>query len=186
MAKKKVNKLGIFLFLLGISFLAISHFTYIYTEEKAKEDVEKYLSVSTEEKKEKEYLGVLEIPKISLKRGFYSLTSKKNNVDKNIQVIETSVMPEEKFSNLILASHSGSSKISYFKNLYKLELKDIAYIYYNDKKYTYELIDIYGEKKDGTITIKREYNQTNLTLITCDKKNKHLQNVYIFKLLMVE
>lgn len=185
MAKKKVNKLGIFLFLLGISFLAISHFTYIYTEEKAKEEVEEFLSVSTEEKKE-DYLGVLEIPKISLKRGFYSLTSKKNNVDKNIEVIETSLMPEEEFSNLILASHSGSSKISYFKNLYKLELNDIAYIYYNEKKYTYELVAIYNEKKDGTITIKREYNQTNLTLITCDKKNKHLQNVYIFKLLMVE
>lgn len=185
MAKKKVNKLGIFLFLLGIFLLAISHFTYIYTEEKAKEEVEEFLSVSTEEKKE-DYLGVLEIPKISLKRGFYSLTSKKNNVDKNIEVIETSLMPEEEFSNLILASHSGSSKISYFKNLYKLELNDIAYIYYNEKKYTYELVAIYNEKKDGTITIKREYNQTNLTLITCDKKNKHLQNVYIFKLLMVE
>lgn len=185
MAKKKVNKLGVFLFLLGISFLVISHFTYIYTEEKAKEQVEEFLSVSTEEKKD-DYFGVLEIPKISLKRGFYSLTSKKNNVDKNIQVIETSLMPEEEFSNLILASHSGSSKISYFKNLYKLELNDIAYIYYNEKKYTYELVAIYNEKKDGTITIKREYNQTNLTLITCDKKNKHLQNVYIFKLLMVE
>lgn len=186
MEKKKVNKLGIFLFLLGISFLAISHFTYIYTEEKTKEEVEEFLSVSPEETKKEDYLGVLEIPKISLKRGFYSLTSKKNKVDKNIQVIETSVMPEEKFSNLILASHSGSSKISYFKNLYKLELKDIAYIYYNDKKYTYELVAIYDERKDGTITIKREFNQTNLTLITCDKKNKHLQNVYIFKLLMVE
>lgn len=186
MAKKKVNKLGIFLIILGISFFTISHFTYIYIEEKAKEQVEEFLSVSREEKKKENYLGVLEIPKIYLKRGFYSLTSKKNNVDKNIQVIETSLMPEEKFSNLILASHSGSSKISYFKNLYKLELKDIAYIYYNEKKYIYELVNIYNEKKDGTITIKREFNQTNLTLITCDKKNKHLQNVYIFKLLMVE
>lgn len=186
MVKKSVNKIGIFLLVLGFSFLVASHFIYINNEKKAEEQVEEFLSFSAEKKKKEDYLGVLEIPKLNLKRGFYSLESKKNNVDKNIQVIETSVMPKEEFSNLILASHSGNSKISYFKNLHKLELKDIAYIHYNDRKYTYELINIYNETKDGTISIKRDFNQTNLTLITCDKKNKTLQNVYIFKLLMVE
>lgn len=186
MAKKRLNRFGVFLLVFGFSFLLTSHFTYINVEKEREEQVEEFISNSFQEKKEDDYLGVLEIPKLNLKRGFYSLNSKKNNVDKNIQVIETSLMPEVEYSNLILASHSGTSKISYFKNLYKLKVKDIAYVYYNEKKYTYELVDIYNEKKDGTITIKRDFKQTNLTLITCDKKNKHLQNVYIFKLLMVE
>ena len=96
-------------------------------------------------------------------------------------MIETSTMPDIENGNLILASHSGTSSISYFKNLYKLEKGDIAFIYYKDRKYAYELIYQYNEKKDGTIAIRTEKNQTNLTLITCDKKNNTLQNVYIFK-----
>lgn len=167
----------------GFFFLIGSHFFYLKEEKKVEKQVEEFISSTVQEKKEDEYLGVLEIPTIHLKRGFYSITSKKNNVDKNIQVIETSLMPEEKYSSLILASHSGSSKISFFKNLYKLKLKDIAFIYYKEKKYTYELVNIYNEKKDGTIAIRRDKEQTNLTLITCDKKNKTLQNVYIFKLI---
>ena len=90
-------------------------------------------------------------------------------------------MPDIENSNLILASHSGTSKIAYFKNLFRLEKEDIAYIYYKGKKYEYQLQYVYNEKKDGNLSIRREMNQTNLTLITCDKKEKDIQNVYIFK-----
>ncbi len=129
------------------------------------------------------YLGILEIPKINLNRQFFGLSSKENNVDKNIQMIETSKMPNIPNSNLILAAHSGNSKIAYFKKLDELYIKDIAYIYFNNIKYKYELEKMYSVKKTGKVLIKTNVNETNLILITCDKKNATLQNVYIFKLI---
>lgn len=183
MGKKKYKLLASFLLLFGFSFLFFSHFMQKNLEKEEIQRVEEFISYSPEEKKEENYIGVLEIPKINLKRGFYDLNSKKNDVNKNIQMIETSLLPDVKASNLILASHSGNSKISFFKNIYKLDIQDIAYVYYNNIKYAYELVDKYDVEKDGTVEIKRNKSQTNLTLITCDKKNKHLQNVYIFKLL---
>ncbi len=176
--KKKRYKLLLFLF---IGILFSTQFLSFYQEFREEKKVEEFLSSSESSKKEEEYIAVLEIPKLNLKKGFYSYESKKNNVNKNIEVIETSTMPDIENGNLILASHSGTSSISYFKNLYKLEKGDIAFIYYKDRKYAYELIYQYNEKKDGTIAIRTEKNQTNLTLITCDKKNNTLQNVYIFK-----
>ena len=77
---------------------------------------------------------VLEIPKINLKQEFYPDNKEKNNVDKGIQIIETSKMPNQK-GNLILAAHSGSSDIAYFKHLDRLNINDIAFIYYKNIKY---------------------------------------------------
>ena len=124
------------------------------------------------------YLGILEIPKINLKQKFYTKDSPLNTVEKNIELIETSQMPTEKNANLILAAHSGNSKIGYFKNLDKLNIGDIAYINYNNQKYTYTIQDIYDVHKTGYIEIKRDKNKKTLTLITC-KKNSNMQTVYI-------
>lgn len=183
MAKKKYNIVGILFLVLSISTILFSNLIRFRIEKKEIKKVENFLASSTKETDEENYIGILEIPIINLKRGFYDFDSKNNHVDKNIQMIETSLMPDIEYGNLILASHSGNSNISYFKNLYKLQMNDIAYIYYKDKKYTYQLINMYNEKKDGTIAIRRKSNQTNLTLITCDKKNNTLQNVYIFKMI---
>lgn len=183
MGKKKYKWFASFLLLFGFSFLFLSYFMQKNLEQEEAQKVEEFITYSQEEQKSENYIGVLEIPKINLKRGFYDLSSKKNTVNKNIQMIETSLLPDVKASNLILASHSGNSKISFFKNIYKLDIQDIAYVYYNNIKYTYELVDKYDVVKNGTVEIRRNKSQTNLTLITCDKKKKHLQNVYIFKLL---
>ena len=52
------------------------------------------------------------------------------DVDKNIEVIEGSKMPDVARGNLILASHSGNSDIAYFKHLDMLTYNDVVYIYY--------------------------------------------------------
>ena len=52
------------------------------------------------------FLGVLEIPKINLKRGFLDINSKYNNVDYNITIINGSTYPDEVNNNLILAANS--------------------------------------------------------------------------------
>ncbi|MBQ9318187.1 MAG: sortase [Bacilli bacterium] len=129
-----------------------------------------------------DYIGILEIPKINLKQGFLDIDSKYNKVDYNITVIQTSTYPDVDKGNFILASHSGNSYISYFKNLYKLEKDDQAYIYYNGIKYTYKIVNIYNVEKTGQVAIYRDSNATCLTLITCTKNSDHEQTVYILEL----
>jgi len=120
---------------------------------------------------------ILEIPKINLHQEFYQTDKEKNNVDKGIQVIENSTMPNKK-GNLILAAHSGNSDIAYFKNLDKLNINDITYVYYQNKKYKYIITNIYDVEKTGYVTIKRNKDKQTLTLITC-KKNTNKQTIDI-------
>ncbi len=137
--------------------------------------------VVNDNKTKEKYVGILEIKKIKLKRGFYSIDSNKNNVDKNIMVINSSDMPDVNLGNLILASHSGNSNISYFKNLDKLEIGDIASVYYLKNKYDYKLVNYYEVDKIGVVQIIKNNDVNCLTLITC-KKNTNKQLVFIFEL----
>lgn len=122
-----------------------------------------------------EYILYLKIPKINLNKGIVSKDSKFNNVDRNIQILKESDMPDIENGNLILASHSGNSNVSYFKDLNKLELNDNIYIEYNNKKYHYKIVNYYIVEKTGLIDIIRNKNKANLTLITCiENSNKQL------------
>lgn len=132
-------------------------------------------------KNKEEYLGILEIKKIKLKKGFYKLNSNLNNVDKNITIVSSSDMPNVNKGNLILASHSGNSSVSYFRYLDKLDMEDIASIYYLGKKYDYKLINYYDVDKNGSVQIIKNNDINTLTLITC-KKNTDKQTVFIFEL----
>ena len=125
------------------------------------------------------YIGYLEISKINLKHGFVSMDSRQNNVDRNIQIIKPSNYPDIDKGNLIMASHSGRSSISYFKNLYKLKTGDIANITYKGNRYTYRIANIYYVPKKGLIEIRRDMTKSTLTLITCTKGNSTTQTVYV-------
>lgn len=137
---------------------------------------------STEVPQNYNYKGILEIPKINLRRGFLDLSSKYNDVDYNVTVIEGSTFPDVKNNNLILAAHSGSCNYCYFQKLYKLKKGDVAYIHYNNTKYEYRIVDIYETEKDGSIPIYRDYSKNTLTLITCTRNSDTLQTVYILEL----
>lgn len=129
------------------------------------------------------YVGILEIPKINLKKGFLDVNSKYNSIDYNVTVIKTSTYPDVDKGNFILAAHSGTASISYFKNLYKLKKGDTANIYYKNKKYVYKIVKIYNQPKTGKLSIYRDYSKTTLTLITCTKDNKKTQTLYILELI---
>jgi len=131
---------------------------------------------------ESEYIGFLKIDEINLKVGLVAKESRYNHVDRNVQILDPSDYPNVINGNFILASHSGTSKISYFKHLYKLELGDIATIFYKDYIYNYKIVDIYNVPKTGSLEVKRDSNKTVLTLITCTKDSKTLQTVYILEL----
>lgn len=127
------------------------------------------------------YIAYLKIPKINLIKGLVNKNSKFNNVDKNIQIIKESDMPDIVNGNLILAAHSGNSNISYFKDLNKLGVDDSIYIEYNNKQYGYKITDYYIVEKTGLVDIIRDENKTILTLITC-VRNTNKQLVLICEL----
>ena len=133
-----------------------------------------------------EYLGIIDIPKISLYKGFYNKTSNLNNVKFNLYVHPESTYPDIEKGNLIIAGHSGNYNNSYFANLYQLVNDDIIIIHYNSLKYTYKITNIYYEKKTGSVRIFRNEEKTTLTLITCTKDDSNHQTVYIAELIEIE
>ena len=132
------------------------------------------------------YIGYLEMPKIKFRRGFYNITSKLNTVEANIEIIKGSDMPDVTNGNLIIAGHSGTGWKAFFKNLYKLEVGDEAIVTYAGINYKYKITNIYKQKNTGTVSIKRNYDKTTLTLITCTKDDSSTQTIYIAELYMSE
>ncbi len=129
------------------------------------------------------YLGVLEIPRIGLKRGFYGTDSKYNDIRYNVTMVSGSSMPDVNRGNLILMAHSGDAYISYFAYLYRLSIGNDIYVTYNKVKYHYKLVNIYNVDKTGKVSIVRNYDKTTLTLITCTKDDSTKQTVYIAELI---
>lgn len=129
------------------------------------------------------YIGIIEINKINLYKGFYAKDSNLNNVKFNLYVLPESSYPDVEKGNLIIAGHSGNYNNSYFANLYKLSVDDTINIYYNNIKYIYKIYKIYDEEKTGTVRILRDREKTSLTLITCTKDDDYHQTVYIAELI---
>lgn len=150
-------------------------------KEKDKEEVQEDNNYTYEE-----YLGIIDIPKIELYKGFYSKTSNLNNVKFNLYVLPSSNYPDVENGNLIIAGHSGNYNNSYFANLYKLEKEDLVTIHYNNNKYIYQITNIYTEEKTGKVRIFRNKNKTTLTLITCTKDDDYHQTIYIAELINKE
>lgn len=204
LSKNAKVTLGILLLFLGIGCLSFTYFKTIksnvfndknlkyYEEVNIVEPIEEVIEEPIPEDPTPEttttpvtndnYIGYLEIPKINLKRGFVSLNSKYNSISYNVMLIKGSSMPDVKKGNLILAAHRGNSSVSFFDKLYKLNIGDEANVTYNDKIYTYKLVNTYLEAKDGTIAIYRDENKNTLTLITCTRGDKKTQTVFIFEL----
>ena len=157
-------------------------------EQKIDETPQEEVFVEVENKNVSEtnydYIAVLEIPKINLKRGL-SQDKYYNNVNRNVEILKGSTMPNISKGNFILAGHSGSGRVAYFRNLNKLTIDDISYIYYGGIKYTYKVNNIYDIEKTGTATITRDLNKTTLTMITC-RHNTNKQIVIISELINQE
>lgn len=128
-----------------------------------------------------DYIAVLKIPKINLEKGLVEKSSKYNNINYGVQILKESDSPNVINGNVILAAHSGTANISYFRNLDKLDLGDDAIIYYQGNTYNYKVVKKYDADKTGKINIKRDRNTSTLTLITC-RHNTDKQIVIILEL----
>ena len=156
----------------------------VMEEELVKEEV-----VEQEEKKETttptiNYIAVIKIPKIGLEKGLASKGSYWNNVNRNIDVLSESVIPDVENGNVILAGHSGNSRVSYFRKLNKLQNDDTVSIVYKGKEYKYKMVNSYEIEKNGYAHIVRNAEKSTLTLITC-KHNTNKQIVVICELVEV-
>lgn len=150
-------------------------------EEKKEEPAQPDTKIEEKKVNYSKYLGILEIPKIGLKRGFYGFDSKYNNIEYNVTMVGGSTMPDVINGNLILMAHSGDAYISYFAYLYRLNIGDMAYITYGGVKYKYQIVNIYNIPKTGKATITRNMDKTCLTLITCTKDSDTEQTIYILE-----
>ena len=174
--------IGVFFIFLGSSYLIYNQYNnekqdsindgliedYFKVEDEIIETPQKEIEEEKPVPKEKiDYIAVLEIPKIKLKRGIVDKNSSYNNVNRNIYTLKETTMPdEEDNSHIMLASHSGNSYISYFKNLNKLNLNDKVYFFYKSNKYVYKVIKKYEVEKTGTVKLSKK-NSSDITLITC-------------------
>lgn len=127
------------------------------------------------------YIGKLVIPKINLAKGFAAQNSSQNNVDKNIAIIKPSDYPDVTKGNFIIAGHAGHAWNTFFRDLRKLAIGDIAEVYYKNVKYTYTLVKIYNEPRGSMLKIYRNTDKTTLTLITCSMTDKKKQTIFIFE-----
>lgn len=206
--RKKIRKSHICLFgsllvIIGISILLFNHVKelkeQLFSDMQLKIDnnisdeivedipeVEEKKETQPEPQEEKKidytkYLGVLEIPKIGLKRGFYGFDSRYNNIERNVTLVGGSTMPDVVNGNLILMAHSGSAYVSFFAYLYRLNIGDMAYVTYNGVKYKYQIVNIYNIPKTGQATITRNMGRSCMTLITCTKDSETEQTIYILE-----
>lgn len=194
----RVFIIGSLFILLGITLISLKIYSNYYLDKQEDKAIQEYLDYkpdttvkvdnsTTTIKEEKEtvtynYIAVLDIPKINLKRGLFPINDKNNNVDKNVEILKNSDMPNVTNGTLALAGHSGNSRIAYFHKLYKLKENDQVYIYYQNIKYIYQVSKIERQDKDGTINFTKTKDTTELILTTCDQQNKGKQIVVVAKL----
>ena len=159
--------------------LILNVFCYKYVEYPIEKNMDNVVNVITDEKKD--YLFILEIPKIKLNCKIYNFNDKRNDVDKNVELLKPFKLPPDNNSIVMLAGHNGNLSVSYFRNLYKLKLNDYVILNYKEKKYVYKIVNIYDVEKTGKLVVKRGDCNHILVLITCKGKNK--QTVFISSLI---
>ena len=157
---------------------------YIKEEQKVDKDDKTTSEEVKEESKTKvkyDYIAVLKIPKINLEKGLVAKDSKYNSINYGVEILKESDSPDVINGNVILAAHSGTANISYFRNLDKINVGDEAIIYYQGKTYNYRFVKIYDVEKTGKAKIDRDNNTSTLTLVTC-RHNTNKQIILIAEL----
>jgi len=195
---KRKNKswliiIGSLIFLSGLFIIVKDYYSNKQIKNKEVQAIEEFYNieetVSTEEpekievvkeQKKTNYIAILKIPKINLERGLVDPNSYLNNVNYNLEIVKGSDMPDVNNGNMIIAGHSGTARISYFRNLNRLDIDDLIIIDYNFNSYKYKVVDIYDIEKNGYAEISKDKNTTTLTLITC-RHNTNKQIVIIAK-----
>lgn len=119
-------------------------------------------------------IGYIKINKINLKNKLYSINNKKNTVDKNVTILKDSIFPNEKNSTMIIAAHSGTGNVAYFRNINKLEKGDKVNLKLYNHEYNYIVQNKWEVVKTGSIIFPIE-SKKQLVLTTCSPKKDNYQ-----------
>ena len=108
----RVFIIGSLFILLGITLISLKVFSNYYLDKQEDKAIQEYLDYkpdttvkvdnsTTTIKEEKEtvtynYIAVLDIPKINLKRGLFPINDKNNNVDKNVEILQKYLLSKYK------------------------------------------------------------------------------------------
>ena len=192
---KEKKSLSLAIIFMGIALFCSYHIYYhfvdkandnlvrnYYQKEEIKESSNIEVIKMNNETSKEEYYGILTIPKINLKTGFYNVNSKNNHVGNSVTILNESIMPEKDNSIIYLAAHSGVGHLAYFKDINRLTNEDMIYLNINSKSYYYTITDIYEISRNGTITVDRNINEKYLVLTTCSN-NKNMQLVIVSKMI---
>ena len=114
---KKSIIISFFLIVIGLGFNIYDFMSMKKVKEIETKKIDIFLKQDDTflQKQDDDYIAVLEIPKINLKKGLVDPLSSLNNVDKNIEILKPIEMPDRENHTFSLASHSGTSKVSYFR-----------------------------------------------------------------------
>lgn len=124
----------------------------------------------------KDQIGELKIKKINLQEPLFSMDSQENTIEKHITILKDSIFPQHKNSIMFIAAHSGTGKIAYFEELDQLNPNDTIILTLENKKYFYQVKNIWEEKKNGYINVNKE-NKNQLILTTCSPNHPGYQLV---------
>lgn len=119
-----------------------------------------------------EYLFKLYIPKINLLKWVYDIDSKLNDVDINVELLNSSIKDDNLY---FLASHSGGGQASYFDDLIYLEKGDVIFLEDEYQSLSYVVEEMFYIEKNGYFEVSGTNNM--LFLITCSLSNKREQLV---------
>ena len=113
---------------------------------------------------DKEVLFEIDIPRIKLSRNVYNIGSDLNNVDYNIELLDSSNIDNDLY---FIASHSGSSRASYFDDLVYLEIGDLIGLKNDNNVIIFVVRDMFYIDKNGSFDVSYNINGGELFLITC-------------------
>ncbi len=175
MAKKIIKLsiiLGFYLFLCQKIYIQNKYPTKQNKNQEIKEIKQiKKENIETNPQKE---IGLLIIKKINLIQKLYPINSQENNIEKHITILKDSKEPSEENSIFILAAHSGTGPLAYFKDLNQLEKQDEIILTYQNITYTYNVQNILESNQNGYIRIP-EKNKKQLILTTCSPTKEKMQ-----------
>ncbi len=159
-------------------YLLIDHLSYLVLNKVEEEQTQDFCNKDLRDF-DSSFLYLLEIPAINLQKGVYPVDSKWNKLQYGIELL-----PESNSNTIFLASHSGTSKISYFRNLDQLQIKDQINLYTKDYIYHYHITDYLEIAKKQKFRYPKP-QEPQIVLITC-KKREEKQIIYIGTLSQVE
>lgn len=160
------------------------YFENFYEEKEVEDQVITQLNEksNSDDKKSSNYLAVLEIPIINLKTGVIMSNNTFSSMERNVSIYPNSNMPNEENGNFILFGHSGNSRVGYFNKIDELNETDCIKVYYQNKIYKYKVIEKLEVSKSNHYPLRRNFEESRITLITCLKNDNDKRLIVVGEL----